>query len=102
MSWEDDPFKIRLGLTRPRTAEATQRESELNGMRQAIFKGSYDSHLIRNCLEKARHCGLSGEDTYVLLAYTALLQLEEHFQREMERVKLDPSSPFRFLKTEAL
>lgn len=67
-------------------------------MRQSILRGQRDSHLIRSCLYAAQREGLSGEDTYVLLAYHALLMLEEQFQMNMERAKLTPGSPFMILR----
>jgi hypothetical protein len=92
--WE---YRMRLGIAKPKTAEQINVEADINGMRLAILKGSRDSALIRSCLDTARYAGLSGEDTYALLAYHALIHLEHHFQMTMERVKLDPKSPLRFM-----
>jgi hypothetical protein len=46
-------------------------------MRRAIEEDAPRRSLIKECLKAARAIGLSGEDTYVFLAYHALLQIEE-------------------------
>ena len=67
--------KIVLGL--PKLAQAEQGGPlTCDDMRREIERGSRDSHIIRQCLESARYLGMSGEDTYVQLAYHALLELE--------------------------
>ena len=43
--------------------------------------GARDSALIRQCLDTAHYAGMSGEDTYVLLAYQALIQLENTYRQ---------------------
>jgi hypothetical protein len=53
-------------------------------MRRAIEQeGAREGSLAHECLEGARAQGLSGEETYLFLAYQALLQLEETHQRHM-------------------
>lgn len=48
-------------------------------MRWAIEQdAAREGTLAAECLEAARAAGLSTEDTYVFLAYQALLRLEEH------------------------
>lgn len=49
-------------------------------MRRAIEEDAPRQSLIAECLNSARTIGLSGEDTYVFLAYHALLRLEEIHQ----------------------
>lgn len=71
---------IRLGLQEPAKA-ANGIAPTCNEMRTAIHDGSYDSALIRQCLHTAHYAGMSGEDTYVLLAYQALVQLERTYQQ---------------------
>lgn len=90
--------RMTMGLRRPKTKEQIEREAEINGMRQSIMYGQRDSNLIATCLNVAHREGLSGEDTYVLLAYHALIMLEEQFQMNMQRAKLSPLSPFLILK----
>ena len=60
-------------------------------MRAAITKGQRDSALIAQCLRQAEYMGLSGEDKYVILAYQALIQLEETHKRLMHFVSLMPN-----------
>jgi hypothetical protein len=83
------------GLPTPRTEEERLTPT-MDGMRQAIARGSRDSALIRNCLNAAEYRGLSGEDKYVLLAYHALVELEKFWQQTVElRMKL-PNPPMIF------
>jgi len=46
--------------------------------------------LVRECLEAARARGLSAEETYVFLAYQALLRLEETHQRHIYLSNIAP------------
>lgn len=62
----------------------------MDDMRRAIEKGGRDSHLIRAALDSARYNGFSGEDTYVYLAYQALIHLEDAHKRLMRMVSLTP------------
>jgi hypothetical protein len=85
----DDPFdshQITIGLRRPKDEQPIANCSQcnridLNELRKAIDRGQRDSVLIYRCLLQAQYAGLSGEDTYALLAYEALCQLEEYAQR---------------------
>lgn len=63
----------------------------LNDMRKAIDMGGRDSHLIRATLDSARYNGFSGEDTYVFLAYQALIHLQKTHEHLMRMVSLTPS-----------
>lgn len=90
--------RMSMGLRRPKTKEQIERETEINGMRQSILRAQRDSNLIAGCLHTAQREGLSGEDTYVLLAYNALILLEEQFQMNMRRAELSPLSPFVILQ----
>jgi hypothetical protein len=94
-------FRIAVGLEAPRTAEETIRANTPDGMRAAIFKGSHESPLIRTCLQKAQYAGLSGEDTYVLLAYQALIALESYAQRCLEISRRHPDVPPIFVQNPA-
>lgn len=89
--------KLMMGLPKPETAEDIKSQATLDGMRKAIEIGSRDSNLIRQCLDTARYGGLNGEDTYVLLAYQALLALETYYQHTQKFVQLSPVLP-DFLK----
>lgn len=85
--------RLQMGLRQPQTEEDAKTEATINGMRKAIIKAQRDSPLIRNVLNAAWYQGLRGEDTYVLLAYHALQMLEDHYQRNMEFIKLMPVPP---------
>jgi hypothetical protein len=56
----------------------------LAAMRRAIEQdGTREGSLVAECLDAARARGLSDEETYVYLAYEALLRLEETQQRHI-------------------
>jgi hypothetical protein len=76
-----------LGLAEPAKA-AKGMAPTVDAMRKAIDAGQRDSHLICQCLGTARYAGMSGEDTYVLLAYQALLLLEQTHQRLASQINL--------------
>jgi hypothetical protein len=70
-----------IWLSKP---HAPQDAGEVEGMRLAIeADGHRSGSLAAHCLEAARARGLSAEDTYLFLAYEALLQLEESQQRHI-------------------
>jgi hypothetical protein len=73
------------GLPKPEKEPLT-----VNEMRLAIDRGWRDSAIIGNCLNRARYNGSSGEDTYVLLAYYALRELEKFYQMNMDWMNLQP------------
>ena len=86
-------MRIQMGLTAPKSAAETERAATLEGMRAEIWKAYRDSPLISACLEASRYRGLSGEDTYTLLAYHALRSLEDHYQWSMEIFNKMPVPP---------
>src|SRR5205814_7540784 len=64
--------------------EAPRGAESIDIMRRAIEEdGARPGSLIGECLEVARARGLSEEETYVFLAYQALLRLEEAQQRHI-------------------
>ena len=84
-------------LARP---EAPQDAESVAVMRWAIEQdAAKEGSLAGECLAAAQAAGLSAEDSYVFLAYQALLRLEEHKQRDMYLsdiapfVEPAPSSP---------
>lgn len=93
MTMNDAFWRVQMGLRKPETAKETEAQSTLNGMRKAIVYAQRDVALIRQCLDAAYHQGLSGEDTYALLAYHALRQLEEVWQRCDQLIQLQPLPP---------
>ena len=61
-------------------------------MRRAIEQdGAREGSLVAECLESARARGLSGEETYVFIAYQALLRLQETHERH---IYLSDVAPF--------
>ena len=84
-------FHMPMGIKKPETATETQARSTVNGMRKAITDASYHSALIRQCMLRADAAGLSGEDRYVLIAYHALMMLEELHRDRMDRLMLEPN-----------
>jgi len=86
-------MRIHFGIRKPETAEEVERHATLDGMRKAIWEAYRDSPVIRMGLETARYNGLNGEDTYTLLAYHALRQLEDHARRHSDLLRLMPVPP---------
>lgn len=78
-----------IGITPPKELARTADE-----MRIAIREAAMDSSLIHNALMSREINGLSGEDTYVLLAYYALIELERNWQANMKRISLQPTPSF--------
>ena len=71
--------------------EAPQDAESIADMRRAIeHDGARPGSLVSECLEAARAGGLSEEETYVFLAYQALLRLEETQQRHIYLSDLAP------------
>ena len=81
-------FEVRMGLPKQEV-----KYNDFNAMREAIQLGARDSGLIHNCLTSAQRAGLSGEDTYVLLAFHALRMLEDFWQKNLTHARLSPG-PF--------
>jgi hypothetical protein len=79
-------FRMSLGIPKPEKEPAS-----IDEMRQVIDRASRDSSLIHNALTAAQYKGMSGEDKYVLLAYSALRELERHYQMNMDWLMLQPS-----------
>ena len=71
--------------------QAPQDAESVAVMRRAIEQdGAREGSLIGECLEAARARGLSGEETYVFLAYQALLRLEETHERHIYLSEIAP------------
>jgi hypothetical protein len=81
-------YKMQFGIKKPQ-----DEPKSVDEMRRAINEAGRDSSLIRQVLATAQYQGMSGEDKYAMLAYYALLQLEEHYQANMEWLNLHPA-PF--------
>lgn len=78
-------LQITYGIPQPRDEARTTNE-----MRRAIFDVSNRSAVVRRALIAAQSLGMNGEDTYVLLAYNALLSLEEHAQARVRLLEIVP------------
>jgi hypothetical protein len=75
-------------LVKPEAPEDSERVA---AMRRAIEQdGGREGSLAGECLEAARARGLSGEETYLFLAYEALLRLEETQQRHIYLSEVAP------------
>lgn len=86
---------MKMGLEQPASLEEQLKiQSDVSAMRKAITFGQRDSSLINRCLRVAEHNGLSGEETMVLLAYHALVQLEGMWERQLKLAALDIRNPF--------
>lgn len=82
--------KIKMGLEPPATLDEQLRiQSDVSAMRKAITFGQRDSTIINQCLRVAEHHGLSGEETYVMLAYHALVQLQGFWEERLKLAMLD-------------
>lgn len=83
-------FKISMGIPKPESIEECAMAQTVNGMRQAIYKASHESALIRHSMQVADFQGLSGEDRYTMLAYHALVSLEQTYQQLTNYAKRMP------------
>ena len=68
-------------------------EQEFTKMRHAIFMAGHDSALIRTLMMSADVQGLSSEDRYTLLAYHALIALENTYRQVMDFSMKDAVGP---------
>lgn len=86
--------RMRIGLEQPASTEQQLKiQADVSAMRKAITFGQRDSALINRCLQMAAHNGLSGEETYVALAYYALVQLEGMWEQTLRFSALDIRAP---------
>ena len=82
--------EYKMGLPAP---ENDAKPPTFDEMRAAINRGQRDRALIAQCLRQAEYIGLSGEDKYVLLAYQALIALENIHKQHMRTISLMPTPP---------
>ena len=95
----NEEFGFSIGLKRPASIEDQMKiQGDIGAMRKAILYGQRDSGLINRCLRIAEANGLSGEETYVVLAYHALCQMEELWQRQLNLTALDLRTPATHVK----
>lgn len=50
--------------------------TDINQMRKEIHRMKFHNHTVRMCFDSAAVAGLNGEDTYSMIAYNALTQLQ--------------------------
>jgi hypothetical protein len=77
--------EFRLGVEKPENEPKS-----IDEMRQSIERASHESALVRSALMSARYQGLSGEDTYAMLAYHALRELERLHKMNLKWLSLTP------------
>lgn len=78
--------RLALGLARPESPEGGEDVTTIPGMRRAIEQAARSSRVIKECFEMARRHQLEREEIYVLLAYQALVELEDK-NRVLESLK---------------
>lgn len=68
---------FRMWRLKPETAEEIEQTQTITGMRKRIREGSLFDPIVNQSLRSAEMQGLNGEETFVLLAYHALIAKEE-------------------------
>jgi hypothetical protein len=92
--------EMQVGVKRPETSEQQiEIQADISAMRRAIARARRESSLINRSLQVAEIQGLSGEETYVLIAYNALIQLQEMWEYQIKLARLDIHQPFLGEKT---
>lgn len=75
------------------TAKELEEIQTPNGVRKRILEASFHDPLIRRVLDIARIEGWSGEDTFALLAYHALVAKQELEERAPDDLMTRPRQP---------
>ena len=83
MSWNNG---MRL---KPETAAEVNEVMEPRGIRKRLNRYRRDSALVNAVFNSAYAQGLSGEDTMTVLAYEALLRLEQYDEAMLEDAMLN-------------
>lgn len=78
---------MQVGIPAPVSLEDIKDAETVEGMRRAIHRAARDSALINAVLQARNHGGMSGEDTYVMLAYHALLHLEQMHKTALQLLR---------------
>jgi hypothetical protein len=68
----------------PKTAEETKDAETPAGMRRRILQYSREDPMVRQVLDMARYHGMSGEDTYTVLAFNALRDRERFMDQVLD------------------
>ena len=80
--------RLMFGLPKPHTPEEARDAASIAGMRRAIETAARNSRLIQECMKVSETQRLAREEIYVLLAYRALVELEETHQA-LERLRTE-------------
>lgn len=78
--------RLALGIPKPESLDGAEEATTISGMRRVIEHAARSSRLIKECFELAKRHQVGGEEIYVLLAYRALVELEDKNQL-LERLK---------------
>lgn len=85
---------------RKRIAEASRRGTPVSGKAVPPGQMTVGGVLARHIMIFAEREGMSGEDTMTMLAYHALIALEQSQARLLEMAMLTPAQPLVFVKQE--
>lgn len=77
-------MKLRGMDINPTTAEDVKDAETPEGMRRRIMQYSREDPMVRQVLDMARYHGMSGEDTYTVLAFNALRDRERFMDQVLE------------------
>ena len=77
-------MKLRQMDLPPKTAEEIKDAETPEGMRRRLQQYAREDPLVRRVLEMARYQGLSGEDTYTILAFHALIDRERFMDQILD------------------
>lgn len=89
-------FQLAIGLDSLSHKASTPQE-----MRQALERATHEAHVVRRAFYIARERGYSGEDTMTLLAFQALLALNEVHHQLIDFINRTPHAPFVPMETPA-
>jgi hypothetical protein len=76
---------------KPTTAADTMAAQTVQGQRKRLLEFSHHDPLTRRVFDVARHEGLSGEDAMTMLAYHALIQVEEMRALLFDKMMCEPA-----------
>jgi hypothetical protein len=93
----DRYFTIQIGLREPETPTEVEEATTVAGMRRIINRASRESSIVCACFEKAWIQGMTSEETYVTLAYHALISLQKAVEENIHLHELLPM-PAQFPK----
>ncbi len=77
---------------RPSAAEETKECQTPNGIRKRLQEFSRENPLVRHVFDASRYHGFSGEDTMTVLAYEALVRLEQYEMAALRELMIRQTS----------